>query len=105
MRDFVRGALFSILADFVPGAKFLDLFAGTGSVGLEALSAKVPVAAWHSGGIHEFNPYPLAAWGDVVGLAKLAAKLYRTDPIVIQQASKKESTYRLLAVYRQVVQL
>ena len=38
MRDFVRGALFSILADFVPGAKFLDLFAGTGSVGLEALS-------------------------------------------------------------------
>ena len=38
MRDFVRGALFSILADFVPGAAFLDLYAGTGSVGLEALS-------------------------------------------------------------------
>ncbi len=38
MRDFVRGALFNILADFVPGAAFLDLYAGTGSVGLEALS-------------------------------------------------------------------
>lgn len=38
MRDFVRGALFNIVADFVPGAAFLDLCCGTGSVGLEALS-------------------------------------------------------------------
>lgn len=38
MRDFVRSALFSILNDFIPGASFLDLFSGTGSVGLEALS-------------------------------------------------------------------
>ena len=38
MRDFVRTALFNILADFVQEARFLDLFAGTGSVGLEALS-------------------------------------------------------------------
>ncbi len=38
MRDFVRSALYSILLDFVPEARFLDLFAGTGSVGLEALS-------------------------------------------------------------------
>jgi len=38
MRDFVRGALFSILVDFVPGASFLDLYCGTGSVGIEALS-------------------------------------------------------------------
>jgi 16S rRNA (guanine(966)-N(2))-methyltransferase RsmD len=38
MRDFVRTALFNILADFADEARFLDLFAGTGSVGLEALS-------------------------------------------------------------------
>lgn len=38
MRDFVRSALFNILAEIVPGAAFLDLYAGTGSVGLEALS-------------------------------------------------------------------
>jgi 16S rRNA (guanine966-N2)-methyltransferase len=38
MRDFVRTALFNILSDFVPDAVFLDLFCGTGSVGLEALS-------------------------------------------------------------------
>jgi len=34
----VREALFSILGDAVPDRPFLDLFAGTGAVGLEALS-------------------------------------------------------------------
>jgi 16S rRNA (guanine(966)-N(2))-methyltransferase RsmD len=38
MRDFVRSALYNILSDFVDGAAFLDLYCGTGSVGLEALS-------------------------------------------------------------------
>jgi len=38
MRDFVRTALFNIISELVPDARFLDLFCGTGSVGLEALS-------------------------------------------------------------------
>lgn len=38
MRDQVRMALFNILTDVVEDSVFLDLFAGTGSVGLEALS-------------------------------------------------------------------
>lgn len=38
MRDAVRMALFNILADATHGARFLDLFCGTGSVGIEALS-------------------------------------------------------------------
>src|SRR5512143_3496833 len=36
--DKVREALFSILASRVEGASFLELFAGTGAVGIEALS-------------------------------------------------------------------
>ncbi len=36
--DRAREALFSILSDSVFGAKVLDLFAGTGAIGLEALS-------------------------------------------------------------------
>lgn len=36
--DRVRGAIFSSLAEQVPGARVLDLFAGSGSVGIEALS-------------------------------------------------------------------
>lgn len=34
----VRGAIFSSLADAVPEARFLDLFAGAGTLGIEALS-------------------------------------------------------------------
>ena len=37
-QDRVREALFSILQAEVPGSVFLDLFAGSGAVGLEALS-------------------------------------------------------------------
>lgn len=36
--DRAKEALFSILGDDVHGARFLDLFAGTGAVGIEALS-------------------------------------------------------------------
>lgn len=36
--DKVREALFSILGATVPGSRFLDLYAGTGAVGIEALS-------------------------------------------------------------------
>lgn len=36
--DRVKEALFSILGDFIVGARVLDLFAGTGAVGIEALS-------------------------------------------------------------------
>ena len=36
--DVVKGALFSSLGDFVTGARVLDLFAGSGSLGIEALS-------------------------------------------------------------------
>lgn len=36
--DMVKGAIFSSLADIVPGARVLDLFAGSGGLGIEALS-------------------------------------------------------------------
>lgn len=37
-QDRVRAAVFSALANWVPDARILDLFAGTGAYGLEALS-------------------------------------------------------------------
>jgi len=36
--DRVKAAIFSSLGELVPGARVLDLFAGTGALGLEALS-------------------------------------------------------------------
>ncbi|MGQ9704214.1 MAG: 16S rRNA (guanine(966)-N(2))-methyltransferase RsmD [Actinomycetota bacterium] len=38
MRDFVREAVFDMLGERVRGSRVLDLFAGSGSLGLEALS-------------------------------------------------------------------
>ncbi|NTW61319.1 16S rRNA (guanine(966)-N(2))-methyltransferase RsmD [Candidatus Saccharibacteria bacterium] len=38
MSDRVRGSLFNIINERLPGADVLDVFAGTGSLGLEALS-------------------------------------------------------------------
>lgn len=38
MRAEVRAGLFNMIQDLVPESRFLDLFAGTGSVGIEALS-------------------------------------------------------------------
>ncbi len=46
MREAVRAALFDILGDAVINARFLDLFAGTGSVGIEALSRGAQYAAF-----------------------------------------------------------
>lgn len=45
-QDMVREALFSILAPRMGGARFLDLFAGSGAVGLEALSRGAGSVCW-----------------------------------------------------------
>ncbi|HUB68438.1 MAG TPA: 16S rRNA (guanine(966)-N(2))-methyltransferase RsmD [Candidatus Methylacidiphilales bacterium] len=37
-QDRIRQVIFSSLAEYVPGARVLDLYAGTGSFGIEALS-------------------------------------------------------------------
>ena len=44
--DRVREAMFSSLAPVVPGARVLDLFAGTGALGIEALSRGAAAATF-----------------------------------------------------------
>ena len=44
-QDKVRESLFSIIQAYVPGASVLDLFAGSGALGLEALSRGAGFAA------------------------------------------------------------
>lgn len=48
-QDRVREALFSMLSEVVPGSRFLDLYAGTGAVGLEALSRGAAEVQWVEG--------------------------------------------------------
>jgi 16S rRNA (guanine966-N2)-methyltransferase len=45
-QDMVRQALFSSFAAQIPGCRFLDLFAGSGSVGLEAWSRGAARVCW-----------------------------------------------------------
>ena len=45
-QDSVREAVFSMLSDVVAGSRFLDLFAGTGAVGLEAFSRGAASVVW-----------------------------------------------------------
>ena len=45
-QDMVRQALFSSLVVHIPGCRFLDLFAGSGAVGLEAWSRGAAVVCW-----------------------------------------------------------
>ncbi len=52
--DRVKEALFNILGPYIVGATMLDLFAGTGGVGIEALSrgaAYVRFVEWHRGAL------------------------------------------------------
>ena len=44
--DRVRAAIFSSLGDLVPGARVLDLFAGSGGMGIEALSRGAATATF-----------------------------------------------------------
>jgi 16S rRNA (guanine966-N2)-methyltransferase len=72
----VREAYFSILGNAVPGRAFIDLFAGTGVIGIEALSRGASEA-------HLIERDPAFAKGIETHLREFnltrQAKLYRTD--------------------------
>jgi len=78
MRAAVRSALFNILRELVAGSRFLDLFAGTGSVGIEALSRGAEECTF-------VDHLPEAARLIKMNLAKLGltsrAKVYQLDAL------------------------
>ena len=78
-QDRVREALFSMLQTHLAGADFLDLFAGTGSVGLEAISRGAKSATFV-----EINPKHLAILGENAKMASgkaAAVKTVRMDAV------------------------
>ena len=44
--DRIKETLFNILSPLIPGCRFLDLFAGSGAIGIEALSRGAENAAF-----------------------------------------------------------
>ena len=47
--DQVKEAMFSIVQFDLPGARVLDLYAGSGQLGIEALSRGAAVPGWYAG--------------------------------------------------------
>ena len=74
-QDRVREALFNMLGDRTPGCRFLDLFAGSGAVGIEAWSRGAATVCWV-----ESHPRSLAALRqNVTELCPLAGPVLGVD--------------------------
>jgi len=74
--DRVREALFSILGDRVQDARVLDLFAGSGALGLEALSRGAERVTFV-----DDNRAAIAAIKGNLNVLKAAAQVHRTDAL------------------------
>ena len=82
--DRVREALFNILGADIQGASFLDLFAGTGSVGIEALSRGASQACFV-----DVNRLPIGIVRDNLKTTDLAegAEVLQMDAFVFLERS------------------
>jgi 16S rRNA (guanine966-N2)-methyltransferase len=94
--DRVREALFSMLAG-VDGASVLDLFAGTGALGIEAISrgARSAVFVERDTAVSKV----LRANLDALGIAGELAQLRRVDVLeALQSARARQETYDLVFI-------
>ena len=76
--DMVKEAVFSMLLDYVQGSRFVDLFAGTGAMGIEALSRGADVCVFadkskESVDLVKANLEKVGATADVLYLDYLSA--------------------------------
>lgn len=76
--DRVKEALFNLLGDRVLDARFLDVFAGTGGIGIEALSRGAELAVFI-----EMSPQAMQVIRENLTLTRLAdrAEMYRQDAL------------------------
>ncbi|MGQ9467157.1 MAG: 16S rRNA (guanine(966)-N(2))-methyltransferase RsmD [Anaerolineae bacterium] len=92
--DRAKSALFSILGDGVVGSRFLDLFAGTGQVGIEALSRGAAEAVFV-----ERSPAALRTIRENLALTGLAgqARVVRADVFTFLRREPEPFDYIYIA--------
>lgn len=92
--DRIKETLFNILQDEVPGSYFLDLFAGSGQIGLEALSRGARYAVFVDNG-----KKPIACIEDNIRFTKFdkESKLYGTD--VLSALRSMEGKYQFDIIF------
>lgn len=94
-QDRVREALFNIIQFEVPGADFLDLFAGSGAVGIEALSRGAKSATFVEQDRRHFS-----VLGENVGMVSCANNGHPTSGIRHQTSNCVcADVYRWIASY------
>src|SRR5271166_1865378 len=87
--DMVRGAIFSALGDLVIGARVLDLFAGSGAFGIEALSRGAVEAVFVDNHVKSVEAIRLN-----LARAKLDGEIVRDDAFRFLQ--RCETSFRLV---------
>jgi 16S rRNA (guanine966-N2)-methyltransferase len=87
--DMVRGAIFSALGDLTIGARVLDLFAGSGAYGIEALSRGAAEAVFVDNQSRSIEAIQLN-----LARAKLDGKVIRED--VFRFLQRCEKPFRLV---------
>lgn len=92
--DRIKETLFNIIQDEVPGCYFLDLFAGSGQMGLEALSRGARYAVFVDNG-----KKPVACIEENIRFTKFTkeAKLYPTE--VLSALRAMESKYQFDIIF------
>jgi 16S rRNA (guanine966-N2)-methyltransferase len=92
-KDMVKEALFSILHGRVENARFLDLCAGVGSIGLEALSRGAREVVFI-----DRDPYYIYKNAEVLG-CKDQVRIYKQDALrAIDILSKKQEQFELIYI-------
>lgn len=85
--DKVKGAIFNVLQDKIPGSVVLDLFAGTGNLAIEALSRGAKKAV-----LVESNPEAQKVIRENITLTRISdkARLYPVDAFAFLAHSQTE---------------
>ena len=89
--DRVKAAIFSSLGEDVIGAKVLDLFAGTGALGIEALSRGAASALFV-----EEDSAAIAAIEQNLARTKLKGQVRRQDVFAFLRSSQSREPFRII---------
>lgn len=89
--DRVKAAIFSSLGELVPGARVLDLFAGTGALGLEALSRGAASALFV-----EENAAAISAIERNLARTKFEGRVRKQDVFAFLRSASTREPFRII---------
>jgi 16S rRNA (guanine966-N2)-methyltransferase len=94
MQDKLKGALFNVIKDKLPGSWFLDGFSGTGSVGIEALSRGAERVVF----VDEFRPAVKAIEANVetCGAGDRSIVIHKEFNRAVIDLAKKEAMFDIV---------